>query len=155
MRLDEMVIKANVDGKTYFCNGTELEYSRENGFTKTDGTSLLQSISLDVCPSVCVTGWKEKPKRHLTVSEAEKELDCVIDTPDISKLFRSMSEHPNNGRNVIIVYSDRDINTNSYGFYGTGDNCWRWSFGNNNRICYNGSVYWIDMADLIKPLPKE
>jgi len=155
MRLDEMIIKANADGKTYFCNGTDLEYSRENGFTKTDGTSLLQSISLDFCPSVCVVGWKEKPKRHLTVSEAAKELDCVIDTPDISKLFRPMSEHPGDSRAVIIVYKTYGINSDLIGFYHVTDNCWRWLFGGNHRICYNDSVHWIDPADLIKLLPKE
>lgn len=149
MRLDEMIITANANNKTYFCNGTDLEYSRENGFTKTDGTSLLQSISLDFCPSVCVVGWKEKPKRHLTVSEAEKELDCEIDTPDISKLFRPMSEHPNDCRSVILFFDKRSCFHKGY-YYEK----WNYCEGNDWIPCKE-FVFWIDPADLIKLLPKE
>ena len=155
MRLDEMIIKANADNKTYFCNGTDLEYSRENGFTKSDGTSLLMEIRLGYCPSVCVTGWKEKPKRHFTVSEAEKVLDCVIDAPDISKLLRPMFEKPEDKRNVIIVYKDSGLSARHCGFYDKDDNWWRWHSGCNPCISNPSLYYWIDPEDLIKLLPKE
>lgn len=155
MRLDEMIITANANNKTYFCNGTDLGYSRENGFTKTDGTSLLQSISLDFCPSVCVVGWNEKSKRRLTVAQAEKELDCVIDVPDISKLFRPMSEKPNDKRNVIIASNHNELDLNYCGYYDSGNNLWRWFGGFNAKIMGLCSCYWIDPEDLIKLLPKE
>lgn len=143
MRLDEMVINANADGKTYVNRKDEVTYSVSNGFSGADIASLFND------------GWEELPKRHLTVSEAEKELDCVIVTPDISKLFRPMSEHPGDSRTVIIVYKTYGINSDLIGFYHVTDNCWRWLFGGNHRICYNDSVHWIDPADLIKLLPKE
>ena len=150
MRLDEMIITANANNKTYFCNGTDLEYSRENGFTKTDGTSLLQSISLDFCPSVCVVGWKEKPKRHLTVSEAEKELDCVIDTPDISKLFISTDVLPEDGLKLVLFGESR---RHCYsGFYDATAKAWRTEY--SGAMVTKPSLY-IKWSDLIKFIPKE
>lgn len=149
MRLDEMIIKANADGKTYTNSEGDITYSKNVGFLDCDGETLYPSCSL------LFEGWQELTKRHLTVSEAEKELDCEIDTPDISKLFRPMSEHPGDSRAVIIVYKTYGINSDLIGFYHVTDNCWRWLFGGNHRICYNDSVHWIDPADLIKLLPKE
>jgi len=147
MRLDEMIIKANADGKTYFCNGTYLEYSKEKGFTEYN----LKESRRKFADVVCTGDWKEKPKRHLTVSEAEKELDCEIDTPDISKLFRPMSEKPDNGRNVILVYDDAQYFYNHCGHYTKTQD--KWFDTSKNAICL--SFRWIDPADLIKLLPKE
>ena len=149
MRLDEMIIKANTDGKVYVHEKDQFTYSKFAGFLSCDKSM----FSLDM--GVYIDGWEELPKRHLTVSEAEKELDCEIDTPDISKLFRPMSEHPGDSRTVIIVYKTYGINSDLIGFYHVTDNCWRWLFGGNHRICYNDSIHWIDPADLIKLLPKE
>ena len=143
MRLDEMIIKANTDGKTYVNRKDCVTYSASSGFSGEDIASLFND------------GWEELPKRHLTVSEAEKELDCVIDTPDISRLLRSMSEYPDNSRDVIIINGDTGINSTLYGFYDKVDSCWRWRCGAKHRICYGGSFHWIDPADLIKLLPKE
>lgn len=143
MEIDEMILKANVDGKTYFCNGTVLEYSKEKGFIE---------CGCDKTDTVFVGNWREKPKRHLTVSEAEKELDCVIDTPDISKLLRSKSELPKPFYNVIIALTfDKD---SSFTGFRSGNGTWY--VINTDGKCENcNPVFWIDPADLIKLLPKE
>ena len=136
MRLDEMIIKANADGKTYFCKKDCAEYSAKNGFSAED-----ELMYFD--------GWEELPKRHLTVSEAEKELDCVIDTPDISKLFRPMSEHPNDTRTVILIFDM--LSCFHKGFYEE-----RWHYWDRSEWIPCGKfMFWIDPADLIKLLPKE
>lgn len=149
MRLDEMIIKANADGKTYYCNGTNLEYSKELGFLE-----YLEESPTKLAPSkyriaVFINGWEEKQKRHLTVAEAEKELDCVIDTPDISKLFISAEEPPNDYRTVIAFFDYR-----SNFFKGYYDGKWNYLRGNDWLPCEN-PVFWIDPADLIKLLHKE
>ena len=139
MEIDEMILKANVDGKTYFCNGTVLEYSKEKGFIE---------CGCDKTDTVFVGNWREKPKRHLTVSEAEKELDCEIDTPDISKLFRPSNEPPSDYRTVFVI---RKNLSSSRGYYS----------GSWNRYQCSGweptgdVTFWIDPEDLIKLLPKE
>lgn len=141
MRLDEMIIKANADGKTYFNPRDKVEYSAKYGFSKEDDV-----MYFDL--------WEEKPARHLTVSEAEKELDCVIDTPDISKLFRPMIEHPDNKGNVIVIDKASGY-THHCGFYDKDEKWWRWYSGCNPCISNPSLYYWIDPADLIKLLPKE
>lgn len=148
MRLDEMILKANLlpenEGKTYFCNGTDLEYSKEKGFTGIEPSDQIRKFT-DI---VLVNEWLEKSKRHLTVSEAEKELDCVIDTPDISKLFRPSNEPPSDYRTVFVI---RKNLSSSRGYY-SGD----W---NRYQGCgwepTDDVTFWIDPADLIKLLPKE
>lgn len=141
MRLDEMIIKANADGKTYVNEVYNEEYSANKGFVCE--AELLNSLT----SSTYIFGWKEKPKRHLTLSEAEKELDCEIDTPDISKLFRPMSEKPDDIRNVIIVSHDNYV----YNGYYSERNKWIKPTG---ELIYS-LFHWIDPADLIKLLPKE
>ncbi len=141
MRLDEMILKANLlhenKGKVYFNSKDGVTYSLEKGFSGGDIKSLWND------------GWEEKPKRHLTLSEAEKELDCEIDTPDISKLFISAKEPPNNYRTVIVFF---DYCSNfSKGYY---DGKWNYLRGNDWLHCEK-PVFWIDPADLIKLLPKE
>lgn len=142
MRVDEMIIKANADGKTYFNPKDNTEYNSESGFTNED--TIEERVAW-------VDGWEELPKRHLTVSEAEKELDCVIDTPDISKLFRPMSEKPDNGRNVILVYDDAQYFYNHCGHYTKTQD--KWFDTSKNGICL--SFRRIDPADLTKLIPKE
>ena len=137
MRLDEMVIKANEDGKTYVNRTDEVTYSMSKGFNGSKVASLFNDC------------WEELPKRHLTVSEAEKELDCVIDTPDISKLFRPMSEHPNDTRTVILIFDM--LSCFHKGFYEE-----RWHYWDRSEWIPCGKfICWIDPADLIKLLPKE
>ncbi|WP_313583933.1 hypothetical protein [Lacrimispora sp.] len=70
MNIDEMILKANRDGKTYINSRDGYEYSRDNGFLSPKGTMKL---------TVQQACWEEKLTRHLTIREAEKELDCVID----------------------------------------------------------------------------
>ena len=136
MRLDEMIIKANSDGKTYFNPKDEVTYSSENGFIG------------DSTADVWVDGWKELTKRHLTVSEAEKELDCVIDTPDISNLVRPANEPPSDYRTVFII---RKNLSSSRGYY-SGD----WNrYQSGDWKCSDDVTFWIDPEDLIKLLPKE
>ena len=153
MRLDEMIIKAKEDGKTYYCNGTNLEYSKELGFLEYLDESPTKLAPSNYGVAVFINGWAEKQKRHLTVAEAEKELDCVIDVPDISKLFRPMSEKPDDARNVIIVSKFIGRNTKYCGFYDCGS--WEWYGGNNTMVDVLSSSRWIDPADLKKLLPKE
>lgn len=152
MRLDEMVIKANEDGKTYVNETYNEEYSANKGFVCE--AKILNSIT----SSASIIGWKEKPKRHLTVSEAEKELDCEIDTPDISKLFRPMSDIPDNNRNVIVLRNYEGANDVCTVFYDYFSESWRWrDVQHNNPVIINiqSCLCWIDPADLIKLLPKE
>lgn len=139
MRLDEMIIKANADGKTYVNRKDCTTYSASNGFSGEDIASLFND------------GWEELPKRHLTVAEAEKELDCVIDTPDISKLFRPMSENPENNRNVILVFDEAQSNLNYCGYFIKG----KWFYFSSYMIPVGCHFHWIDPADLIKLLHKE
>lgn len=145
MKLYEMIIKANADGKTYVNRRDETTFSIQNGFNGSDVRTLLNE------------GWEELPIRHLTVSEAEKELDCEIDTPDISKLFRSMKEIPNDKRNVIIIDSEISFNSRYCGFYDdVKDKTWHWyDYSKNPLIKNTESLCWIDPSDLIKFLPKE
>ena len=140
MEIDEMILKANVDGKTYFCNGTVLEYSKEKGFIE---------CGCDKTDTVFVGNWREKPKRHLTVSEAEKELDCEIDTPDISKLFKLPSEITEVFSEVILV--NKPFRYFICGHYDFSDHTWRSPRGTSLRE----PTHWINPADLIKLLPKE
>lgn len=154
MRLDEMILKANLlsenNGKTYFCNGTDLEYSKEKGFTGIEPSDQIRKFT-DI---VLVNEWEEKPNRHLTVSEAEKELGCVIDAPDISKLLRPMREYPIDRRNVIIVGNKSCYNTRYCGFCDSGE--WRWfDFDKNPVVEMEDILHWIDPADLIKLTSKE
>ena len=145
MRIDEMVIKANEDGKTYICDGTYIEYSKDKGFTDYSFKESRRKFA----DTVVTDGWEEKPKRHLTVSEAEKELDCEIDTPDISKLFRPMSEHPSDTRTVILIFDM--LSCFHKGFYEE-----RWHYWDRSEWIPCGKfICWIDPADLIKLLPKE
>nr|DAM14513.1 MAG TPA: hypothetical protein [Caudoviricetes sp.] len=148
MRLDEMIIKANADGKVYVHEKDQFTYSKFAGFLSCDKST----FSLDM--GVYIDGWEELPKRHLTVSEAEKELDCEIDTPDISKLFRPMIEHPDNKGNVIVIDKASGY-THHCGFYDKDEKWWRWYSGCNPCISNPSLYYWIDPADLIKLLPKE
>lgn len=146
MRLDEMIIKANADGKTYFCNGTDFEYSKEKGFMFYSETEKRQ-VSADV---VCTDDWKEKPKRRLTVLEAEKELDCVIDTPDISKLFISSDILPEDGLKLVLFGESR---RHCYsGFYDALAKAWRTEY--SGAMVTKPSLY-IKWSDLIKFIPKE
>lgn len=148
MRLDEMIIKANADGKTYISFDGDFTYCKNVGFLDYQGDTLYPSHVLPF------DGWQEKLKRHLTVLEAEKELDCVIDAP---KLFRPMDEIPGDKRNVIIV-SDSPVNkfnSNYCGFYDLDDTWWRWFNGCAPRISDACGYHWIDPEDLIKLLPKE
>lgn len=145
MRLDEMIIKANADGKVYFHKKDQFTYSKFAGFLSCDKST----FSLDM--GVYIDGWEELPKRHLTVSEAEKELDCEIDTPDISKLFRPMSENPENNRNVILVFDEAQSNLNYCGYFIKG----KWFYFSSYMIPVGCHFHWIDPADLIKLLPKE
>lgn len=149
MRLDEMIIKANADGKVYVHEKDQFTYSKFAGFLSCDKST----FSLDM--GVYIDGWEELPIRHLTVLEAEKELDCVIDTPDISKLFRPMSEKPSDKRSVIIASNHNELDLNYCGYYDSDNNLWRWFGGFNAKIMGLCSCYWIDPADLIKLLPKE
>lgn len=129
MRLDEMIIKANADGKTYFNLNDNTNYSAVSGFSN----KIASERAL-----AWVDDWEELPKRHLTVSEAEKELDCEIDTPDISKLFISAKEPPNNYRTVIVFF---DYCSNfSKGYY---DGKWNYLRGNDWLPCEK-PVFWID-----------
>lgn len=146
MRLDEMIIKANADGKVYVHEKDQFTYSKFAGFLSCDKST----FSLDM--GVYIDGWEELPKRHLTVSEAEKELDCEIDTPDISKLLRSKSELPKPFYNVIIALTfDKD---SSFTGFRSGNGTWY--VINTDGKCENcNPVFWIDPADLIKLLPKE
>lgn len=146
MRLDEMIIKANADGKVYVHEKDQFTYSKFAGFLSCDKSM----FSLDM--GVYIDGWEELPKRHLTVSEAEKELDCVIDAPDISELLRSPKEPPSGHRNVIVLIESDHVNHTS--FYDKNVNTWyvRQS-GNWVESC--APICWIDPADLIKLLPKE
>lgn len=148
MRLDEMIINANEDGKTYFCNGTDLEYSKEKGFTGIEPSDQVRKFT-DI---VLVNEWEEKHSRHLTVAEAEKELDCVIDVPDISKLFKSKSELPKPFHNVIIAL-EFGIESNYTGFR-SGKGTW-YVIDKDGKCEKCNPVFWIDPADLIKLLPKE
>lgn len=152
MRLDEMIIKANADGKTYTNSEGDITYSKNVGFLDCEGETLYPSCSL------LFEGWQENPKRHLTVSEAEKELDCVIDTPDISKLLRSSKNPPDNRGNVIVVSleqcDDPDGNYTGYHSKGVGWFVWKpdsecGAWEKCEPIC------WIDPEDLTKLLPKE
>ncbi len=140
MRLDEMIIKANADGKTYFNETNKTNYSAANGFNGFDTDVLFNE------------GWEELQKPHLSVLEAEKELDCVIDTPDISKLLRPMDEKPFNRRNVIIICDETSYNTNYSGYY--DGSIWR-LFDYDKNPVIKEYFRWIDPADLIKLLPKE
>lgn len=143
MKLDEMIIKANADGKTYFNPKDNTEYNSESGFTNED--TIEERVAW-------VDGWEELPKRHLTVSEAEKELDCEIDTPDISGLLRSPNEPPTDHRNVIVLIKSDNVKHTS--FYDKSVNMWYvWQSGDWIESC--APLCWIDPADLIKLLPKE
>ncbi len=138
MRLDEMIIKANEDGKTYVNLQDEVTYSATNGFNGEDTDSLWND------------GWEELPKRHLTVAEAEKELDCVIDVTDISKLFISSDILPEDGLKIIIFSKSRRACDS--GFYDAADKTWK-------RDHYGAltvkPAFYMKQADLIKLLPKE
>lgn len=150
MRLDEMILKANLlhenKGKVYFNSKDGVTYSLEKGFSGGDIKSLWND------------GWEELPKRHLTVSEAEKELDCVIDTPDISKLFRSPKEASLSRKNVIAVTLDQcsDHDGNYTGYYSESKG---WLIWRPDPFCGVWKecepLFWIDSEDLIKLLPKE
>lgn len=140
MRIDEMIIKAKEDGETYFNKIDATFYSSKEGFSHQETVMYLN-------------GWEKKPVRHLTVAEAEKELDCVIDVPDISKLFRPMSEIPKVSNNVIIVGDKPELNTKYCGFYENGQ--WIWYDQKFSVIGLTFNLHWIDPADLIKLLPKE
>lgn len=149
MKLDEMIIKANVDGKTYLCNGTDFEYSKEKGFVEyvdflPNGISDLKRIA-----TVFINGWEEKPKRHLTVSEAEKELDCVIDTPDISKLFRSSDVLPEDGLKIIVFGVKR--RTCYFGYYDSADKAWKLESGEP----ITQPKFYMKPDQLTRLLPKE
>ena len=149
MRLDEMIIKAKEDGKTYYCNGTNLEYSKELGFLEYLDESPTKLAPSNYGVAVFINGWAEKQKRHLTVAEAEKELDCVIDVPDISKLFRPWSEKPSDRRTVILFFD-------THGFFQKGCYEKKWYCWEGDKWIYcENPVFWIDPADLMKLLPKE
>lgn len=152
MRIDEMILKANKDGKTYENNGyvVSATYCSQSGFIY-DGKPWDDSMAF-------LDGWEEKPKRHLTVSEAEKELDCVIDALDISKLLRPMSEVPDNNRNVIVLRNYEGSNDACTVFYDYFSESWRWcDVQHNNPAIINiqSCSCWNDPAELIKLLPKE
>lgn len=150
MRLDEMIIKANLlhenKGKVYFNAKDGVTYSLEKGFSGGDIKSLWND------------GWEELPKRHLTVSEAEKELDCVIDMPDISKLVRSPKESPRSRGNVIVITLEQ-CNESDGNYTGYRSNCGGWYIWKPDSSCGAWEecepLCWIDPADLIKLLPKE
>lgn len=142
MRLDEMILKANLlhenKGKVYFNAKDGVTYSLEKGFSGGDIKSLWND------------GWEEKPKRHLTVSEAEKELDCEIDTPDISKLFISSDILPEDGLKIILL--EKSCRSCCSGFYDAKNNVWRTE--HSGAIVIKPEFY-IKWANLIKLLPKE
>ena len=139
MRIDEMIMKANEDGKTYVNQRDEVTYSAANGFNGADIRSLWNE------------GWEEQPKRHLTVQEAEKELDCVIDA-DFSKLLRSPEEYPNTFNNVII-FLDHNRDSSYTGFY-CGPEEW-YAIDKNGKCKRIQPLCWIDPEDILKLLLKQ
>lgn len=145
MRIDEMILKANEDGKTYIsygmgpCGSPNNEYSKENGFVP---------ALVSLVPMI----WEEKPKRRLTVSEAEKELDCVIDVV-ISKLLRSPDMPPEEKRNVVAIPCSQNDSYTGYCRVDCFSGAVTWYKTPGIKI--NTPLYWIDPADLIKLLSKE
>lgn len=149
MRIDEMILKANKDGKVYMCRDGKFTYSKFAGFLSTCKIAFKGTF---------IDGWEEKPKRHLTVEEAEKELDCVVDTQDILKLLRSPKELPNSRKNVIAVTLEQcnDFEGNYAGYHSVSKG---WVIWKPDPFCGVWKecepLCWIDPADLIKLLPKQ
>jgi len=143
MRLDEMIVKASADGKTYINNGYKAPatYSAATGFTY-DGKPWCGEYSM-----AYITGWKELPKRHLTVAEAEKEWDCIIDT-DLPKMLKPANDPPKDGRDVIVFFEDTDVDGRPRCNYGQcAPTCFLTLAKLKPQKCK--PICWIDPEDIL------
>lgn len=143
MRIDEMILEAVKTGGVYICKTYSegcVTYSNDSGF-KYNG----EPITEEYC-STFLNGWEMKPKRYLTVKEAEKELDCVINI-DIHELLRPIFNPPRQSKRVIILIDH--FQSTFTGKYSAMTH--EWSIKKGEGIWYPCTpLCWIDPEDILR-----
>lgn len=142
MKLDEMIVKANEDEETYINEAYHIVYSKDAGFRYVYTIGKQEPKGL-----IPTNGWEIKPKRHLTVSEAEKELDCIIDT-DLPKMLKPANDPPKDGRDVIVFFEDADADGRPRCNYGQcAPTCFLTLTKLKPQKCK--PICWIDPEDIL------
>lgn len=142
MEIDEMIIKAIKDGKFYVNTHDGYEYQRDIGFVGPKGQCKL---------TVQQEFWEERAKRFVTIEEAEKELDCVIDVNCKNLSLRSPKDLPKPYRNVVVLY--KISKDSEYTGYCNKHGSW-FASGEDGSTQIPEPLCWIDPDDILKLLPK-
>ena len=142
MKLDEMIVRANDDKETYVNEAYHMAYSSDVGFRYVHTIGKQESKGL--IPAI---GWEIKPKCHLTVAEAEKELDCIIDV-DLPKILKPANNPPKDGRDVIVFFEDVDTDGRPRCTYGKCSPTWFLSLG-KIKPKKGKPICWIDPEDIL------
>lgn len=143
MEIDVMILKANKDGNFYINTHDGYEYQKEIGFVGPKGQGKL---------TVQQSFWEEKPKRCISIQEAEKALDCLIDINCKNLPLRSPNNPPDKYRNVVVLLEiSKD---SSYTGYYSSSGSW-YTIGEECSTQIPEPLCWIDPDDIFKLLPKQ